>query len=199
MSRPRPQQDRSRATYERILAAADSVFVERGSASSTTTQIAAAAGLSVGALYRFFPDKEAIKTAIAERYLADARARFDPLLASVQDRGDLPDVLGAVIDAAADLALAHPGYYQLTREVTPGDDRSAGAAVRRAIIDQFDTLLARLGLEPDDPRRTVTITLLIETVRHTLAMAPRDEPQRTMLVDELRTMVVGHATRRLRP
>jgi AcrR family transcriptional regulator len=197
MSRRRPQQERSRATVDRILAAADAAFGELGSAAVTTTQIAAAAGVSVGALYRFFPDKEAIKAALADRYLADARQRFGPLLASAHDRSELPGVIGDVIDVAAELALAHPGYYQLTREVAPGDDGSAGAVVRRAIVDEFDGLVVRLGAPPDDPRRRVTITLLIETVRHTLATAPRHQPERGIVVDELRAMVVGHAERRL--
>jgi AcrR family transcriptional regulator len=199
MSRRRPQQDRSRATVERIVAAADAAFAAHGSAAVTTTQIAAAAGVSVGALYRFFPDKEAIAAALAERYLDEARLHFGPLLAAVHDRRELPGVIGEVIDAAAALALRHRGYYQLTREVAPGDAGSAGVGVRRAIVDDFDELLVRLGAPPDDPRRRVTITLLIETVRHTLATAPPDEPARGAVVAELRAMVVGHAERRLRP
>lgn len=53
-----PQQDRSRRTVDRILTAADVLIAEHGSA-VTTTAIASEAGVSVGALYRFFPDKHA--------------------------------------------------------------------------------------------------------------------------------------------
>src|SRR5690606_16813277 len=66
--RAAPQQERSRATVEKILAAADHEFAARGSTGVTTTQIADRAGVSVGALYRFFPDKQAIAAALAERY-----------------------------------------------------------------------------------------------------------------------------------
>ena len=197
MTRARPQQDRSRATVDKILTAADAAFAAHGSAVVTTTQIAADAGVSVGALYRFFTDKEAIKAALAERSLEAANARFAPLLATVSSRRDLPDALQAVIVAAGELALEHPGYYQLTREVPPGDVGSAGATVRRTIVDEFDELMVRLGDTPGDSGRVVTITLLIETVRHTLAVAPRDEPARSAVVGELVEMVVGHAERRL--
>ena len=71
--RATPQQDRSRVTVEKILAAADVEFALRGSSGVTTTQIAERAGVSVGALYRFFPDKQAIASALAERYLVDAQ------------------------------------------------------------------------------------------------------------------------------
>lgn len=198
MNRPRPQQDRSRATVDKILAAADAAIAARGSASVTTTQIATAAGVSVGALYRFFPDKQAIVAALAERYLVDASGRFAPLLADVANRGDVPEALRGVILVAADLALAHPGYYRLTREIAPGDEGSAGADVRRAIIDEFDSLMVRLGGEPGDPDRRRTIVMLIETVRHTLANAPADEPERSRVVAELTDMVVTHAANRLR-
>jgi AcrR family transcriptional regulator len=198
MNRRRPQQDRSRATVDKILAAADAAISARGSGPVTTTQIAAAAGVSVGALYRFFPDKQAIVAALADRYLVDAAARFTPLLAEVTSRDDVPEALRGVIVVAADLALAHPGYYRLTREISPGDDGSAGAGVRRTIIDEFDSLMVRLGAVPGDPDRRRTIVMLIETVRHTLANAPTDEPERSRVVAELTDMVVTHAANRLR-
>jgi AcrR family transcriptional regulator len=198
VSRSTPQQDRSRATVEKILAAANVEFAARGSAAATTTQIAERAGVSVGALYRFFPDKQAIGVALGERYLADASARFQPLLSSIRSLHDVPDALGPIVHAAADLALAHPGYYQLTREIAPGDDGSAGALVRAEMIDVFDDLIAGLGAPPE-PRRRLVITLVIETVRHTLATCPPAEPERSMIVDELAEMIVTYARRRMTP
>ena len=198
MSRPTPQQDRSRITVEKILAAANLEFAARGSAAATTTQIADRAGVSVGALYRFFPDKQAIGLALGERYLVDATARFEPLLSGIDSLDAVPTALGAIVHAAADLALDHPGYYQLTREVAPGNDGSAGAVVRSALVDVFDQLIGRLGARPD-PRRRVVITLVIETVRHTLATYPATEPDRSTIVHELADMVVTYARLRLVP
>ena len=62
-----PRQPRSRATYERILAAAATIFTERGWDELSTNAVALAAGVSIGSLYRYFPDKLAIARAIAER------------------------------------------------------------------------------------------------------------------------------------
>lgn len=198
MNRPAPQQDRSRATVEKILAAANLEFAARGSTATTTTQIADRAGVSVGALYRFFPDKQAIGLALGERYLVDATARFEPLLSGIVSLDGVPAALGPIIHAAADLAVDHPGYYQLTREVAPGDHGSAGAVVRSSMVDAFDELISRLGARPD-PRRRVVITLVIETVRHTLATCPTAEPERSMIVDELAEMVVMYARLRIAP
>lgn len=198
MSRSTPQQDRSRATVEKILAAANVEFAARGSSAPTTTQIAQRAGVSVGALYRFFPDKQAIGVALGERYLVDASARFQPLLSSIRSLREVPEALGPIVHVAADLALEHPGYYQLTREIAPGNDGSAGAVVRAEMIDVFDDLIAGLGAPPE-PRRRLVITLVIETVRHTLATCPTAEPERSMIVDELAEMIVTYARRRMTP
>lgn len=185
-------------TVEKILAAANIEFAARGSAATTTTQIANRAGVSVGALYRFFPDKQAIGLALGERYLADAMARFGPLLSGIDSLDGVPAALRQIVYAAADLAVDHPGYYQLTREVAPGDHGSAGAMVRSEMVDVFDQLIGRLGARPD-PRRRVVITLVIETVRHTLATCPTAEPERSTIVYELAAMVVTYARLRLAP
>lgn len=198
MNRPTPQQERSRVTVEKILAAANFEFAARGSATTTTTQIADRAGVSVGALYRFFPDKQAIGLALAERYLVDATARFEPVLSEITSLDGVPAALRVIVYTAADLAADHPGYYQLTREVVPGDHGSAGAVVRSAMVDVFDQLIGRLGAPPD-PRRRVVITLVIETVRHTLATCPTAEADRSMIVHELAEMVVTYAHLRIAP
>ena len=162
----------------------------------TTTQIAERAGVSVGALYRFFPDKQAIAAALAERYLLDAHARFEPLLARIDRLDAVADGLRPIVAVAAELALAHPGYYQLTREIIPGAAGSVGALVRSAIVDEFDELIGRFGTI-DRQRRRVVISLVVETVRHTLATCTPDEPERTIVVEELTEMVVTYARQRL--
>lgn len=57
-ARRSPVQDRSRAMVDRLLEAATTVLAERGYAGLTTNRVAAAAGVSVGSLYRYFEDKD---------------------------------------------------------------------------------------------------------------------------------------------
>jgi len=191
-----PQQDRSRRTVERILVAADRLIAEHGSG-VTTTAIAAEAGVSVGALYRFFPDKHAIGRALADRYLKVAGARFATIIDRVESLDAIPDALRAVIDVAAELALEHPGYYRLTNERRPDEAGSVGHAVRVAMIDTFDSALVALGATNEPAVRRAAVTMAIETVRHTLAIAPVDEPARSTVLSELIEMVVFYAERRL--
>ncbi len=191
-----PQQDRSRRTVDRILTAADVLIAEHGSA-VTTTAIASEAGVSVGALYRFFPDKHAVGQALADRYLEVAAGRFGEIIEGVETLDDVPRALRSVIEAAAELALEHPGYYRLTNERRPDEAGSVGHGVRVAMIDTFDSLLVALGTSREPEHRRAAVTMAIETVRHTLAIAPKNEPERTIVISELAEMVVIYAERRL--
>jgi AcrR family transcriptional regulator len=61
---------------EEILVAAQRCFARSGFHQSSMQEICAEAGMSPGGLYRYFPSKEAIISAIAERDRADAAANF---------------------------------------------------------------------------------------------------------------------------
>jgi len=195
--RAEPRQQRSRDTVASILAAADIEIAERGSAMATTTAIAERAGVSVGALYRFFPDKHAIGDALAERYRAAAIERFAPILVATETLDDVPAMIGSVVRVAAELQLDHRGYYRLTQEVRPDVPGSPGQAVRRAMVDAFDERLVALGAHAPTERRRIALELAIETVRHTLVMCPPDGVEREAMLAELEVMVVTYAVNRL--
>ena len=91
-------QERSQETVGRVLAGAGRLLARGVSPQSlTTSQIAAEAGLSVGALYRFFPDKQAIVDAIALRHL---EAFQEALAAGLM--AELPDSPAGFLDAVID-------------------------------------------------------------------------------------------------
>ncbi len=58
--RRKPRQVRAELTRERILTAAAHVFAEHGYAAGTTNRIAERARISIGSLYQYFPNKDAI-------------------------------------------------------------------------------------------------------------------------------------------
>ncbi|MDJ0498824.1 MAG: TetR/AcrR family transcriptional regulator [Acidimicrobiia bacterium] len=57
---------------DRILEAAARIFVEQGYHETTTNHVAEAAGVSVGSLYQYFPNKDALLVGLAERHVAEA-------------------------------------------------------------------------------------------------------------------------------
>src|SRR5580698_2188899 len=72
-----PVQERSFQTVMRVIDAASSLLLTTPLEDVTTTRIAAAADLSVGALYRFFPDKQSIIDAVAVRHVGDFRSLLE--------------------------------------------------------------------------------------------------------------------------
>ena len=67
------QQERARASYDRLLSSAAKLLVERGPAATQVPDIAAGAELSVGAFYRYFADKRAVFVELLHLFLEKQR------------------------------------------------------------------------------------------------------------------------------
>jgi AcrR family transcriptional regulator len=83
-----PRQARSRATHERLLAAAEAIVAAKGCEAAGVAEVARRAGCSVGAVYSRFRDKQSLLVALFERLQAEAISRLDaaidPALAAGQ-------------------------------------------------------------------------------------------------------------------
>lgn len=106
------QQERAKKTYESILRAAAKVFPKRGFEGTQTPDIAKAAGISVGAVYKYFEDKREIFLEMIEDHLNAVRAevaeRLAPhLFASPNPKDAVAKVLDVLFDQVGkDPALA---------------------------------------------------------------------------------------------
>jgi len=72
--RKQPRQVRAELTRQRILTAAAHVFAEYGYAAGTTNRIAEQARISIGSLYQYYPNKDAILVELVGRHLDDGIA-----------------------------------------------------------------------------------------------------------------------------
>ncbi len=196
--RATPQQLRSQETVDRILVAADEEIGERGLSGASTTRIAARAGLSVGALYRFFHDKESIADALAQRYLEAVTPAYAEAVSGVASVADLDTVVGVLVRRAAELQTHHPGYYRLTEDLAPERGDSPANAVREHLIGLFSEALRRAGVTTPVAELRAVVELCIETVRHTLARHPADEPGRETALAEVEAMLRAYLAARLR-
>src|SRR5919197_2007204 len=107
-----PRQARSRERLLRLLDAGNQVLAREGAAALSTTRVAEASAVSVGSLYQYFPDKEAVAEALALRYwgeLADLVAG----MAELCEREGLDDPIDAVVQALAAGFRARPGFLAL--------------------------------------------------------------------------------------
>lgn len=76
-----PRQDRARETVEAILTATAHILTETGYDTASTNRIAERAGIGIGSLYHYyFPNKEAIATAMRSRHVDEISAIIETAL-----------------------------------------------------------------------------------------------------------------------
>ena len=103
LPRKAPSQERSRRMVEWILDATARVLSERDSAEMTTNLVATVAGVSVGSIYQYFPDKKALIAALHARHSRQMHDVVTAVLSENRSRG-LKECIGAVTRA---LLAAH--------------------------------------------------------------------------------------------
>jgi AcrR family transcriptional regulator len=99
-----PRQRRSAETVDRILDAAARIFDERGYRATTTNHVAEAAAVSIGSLYQYFPNKDALLVALAERHIDAVAAQFAERLALLRlDQPPLDATVRSLVDLTVEL------------------------------------------------------------------------------------------------
>lgn len=171
--RKAPRQERSQATVEAILAATARVLVRDGFEHASTNRIAAVAGVSVGSLYQYFPNKQALVRALYDRLLADAeRVRPEALR---DDDGAPRASLDDVIAAAARWHLAMRAREpRLHAELAAHASEIVGPGSLRAYDRMHDALVgARLERHRDEigVRDLDLAAFLVSTVLEAVAHA----------------------------
>jgi AcrR family transcriptional regulator len=202
-----PVQGRSQHTVQRVLDAASSLLEQMPLEDVTTTRIAAEAGLSIGALYRFFPDKQTIVDAIAVRHVEQFRASLvgtvlKTVAAQLTKLQKLSPVafLGAIIDAYIVYLDAHPDF----RAISFGRHISAATRERQVSPDSGVTaLLKRFVLEQLDSADTAELDLKLRIVSeagerliaHAYEQPAREERDR--VIAEMKKMLASYLFPRL--
>lgn len=106
--RKMPNQRRSKERVEKMLACAIQLIAENGSDAMRMSELAKLAGVSIGSLYQYFPDKSAIIQTLAERYNAQGKDCIKTGLAHVRTVDELCVAFGSLVDEYYALFLAEP-------------------------------------------------------------------------------------------
>ena len=189
-ARRNPVQERSQETVQRILQAASRLLGRAPIEDVTTHRIASEAGLSVGALYRFFPGKQSIIDAIAVRHVEEFRAGFESR-AGGAGFTDGPAFLGSVIDAYIEFLDQHPDFRAIafgrhissaTRQTQTAPDAPGAGLVKNYLVEMFGiTDVQALDLQ---------LRIVIEAGERLIAYAyERGEAERPAIVAELKRLL----------
>jgi len=105
-------QSRSQEKMERVLRATAALLDESGAEAVTTTAVAARAGVSIGWLYNFFDDRQALLEEIMVTGLVDLDSRWDAVGFSLAGP-DWRARVAAGLEVVIDFFDASPGFRSL--------------------------------------------------------------------------------------
>ena len=108
-----PLQQRGQHTLEQILHAAQQVIADEGLDKLTTKRIAAQAGLSVGSVYEYFPNKEAVLCALVGQWFDQLLAALDACHPGRSGVKDLVGYLEQMLDVIRQVYVAQPALGAL--------------------------------------------------------------------------------------
>ena len=137
-----PTQQRSRERVERMLAAASALIEKGGSDAMKMSEVAERAGVPIGSLYQFFPDKGAIIRTLADRYNRLGCNCIEKELAPVRSLEELRDAFARLVDIYYGLFLAEPVMRDIwsgtqadkaLQEIDLADSRQTGALLAAAM------------------------------------------------------------------
>jgi len=198
--RRRPKQPRSQETYQAILQAAGRLFAARGYEETSTHLVAHEAGISVGALYRYFGGKEPILLELYRREVLDLRVR---LVAGI----DIADLVGQDLRGIVRKTLATAfqiyGERAALRRVLREQSRRTPelAELRRSQEDEVNRTVEKIltsvaGVQlPDAEAGAYLITLFIESLIDECVLYPSaaERPDQERLIDAATDFIIRYA------
>jgi AcrR family transcriptional regulator len=117
-TRRKPTQARAKLTVDAILDAVLRLLKREGHKAMTTNRIAEAAGVSIGSVYQYFPNKRAIFISLHERHLSEIDRTVQSKLAE-HAASPLDVLIRAMVDAMIEAHAPDPELYEMLQTEVP--------------------------------------------------------------------------------
>jgi AcrR family transcriptional regulator len=203
-----PMQGRSMARVKRMLDACAGLIDEVGYEGLTTTLVAERAGVAIGSVYQFFPDKRAIVQALTMRNLEAYLERLAIRLTE-GEYAHWSDAVDAGIDEYISMHRSLPGFRTLHfGDVVDVHLLDTERANNTVIADELARLLNDNFSLPADDRITFALTIAVEAGDALIKLAFRRDPEgdqavlaqaKQLIREYLHRQVDPNQSRRMRP
>jgi AcrR family transcriptional regulator len=204
LAKPAPQ-PRGQAAVERLLDAAEAILTRSGLERATVPAIARRARMSVGNVYKRFPDKDALMRAVYQRFFARSLEQNREVLtserwASVPIREMLQAIVHGIVDGYREhRALIRALLLYAETHPDPGFRREA-ETLRRETMARLEQLLAARGSELMHPAPERAIRLAVAVIAlalQSVVLSDRCGPAEMITLSpgtaaELSAMVAGY-------
>jgi AcrR family transcriptional regulator len=190
-------QQRSRATVEALLDATARVLVKAGYDRASTNRIAATAGVSVGSLYQYFPNKEALVAALVARHNREMLDLLRDALREVASL-DLATAIAKLVRAAVDAHRVDPALHRVFDEQVPRMGQLAKIEALegetfRLVRSYLEERRNEISVRDLDSATSILVTT-VEALTHQFVIHRADAPDRDRgrFIDEVTRLVVGY-------
>ncbi len=199
--RKSPVQERSRMTVEAILDAAEQVFAERGFTGGTTNHIADRAGVSIGSLYQYFPNKDAIMMGLMERHIAHEKAHLAEEMGRLSGGAVRPRaLLHRLVHTMVSEQMVDPALHRVLMEAVLGSPAVMQRG-REIIGQELEELAGRIAERMEElpgirlrnnrtAARMVTVTAFLLT--HWFVLSGTEEIEPGQYVDEVTDLLARY-------
>lgn len=138
--RKQPRQARSRATVEAIVEAGARILGDRGWPGFTTNEVAERAGVSIGSLYQYFPNKLALIEAIRRRHFDDVLA---VLQGAIDGRATPDETARTLIDGLIAVHSVTPALHRVLLDLpNPDEAKESDEAFLSEYLRRYRTVIA---------------------------------------------------------
>jgi AcrR family transcriptional regulator len=167
-ARRRPKQRRARQTVEAVLDAVARILKQGGVDAVTTNRIAEVAGVSIGSVYQYFPDKRAIFVALHDRHVEQIGAVVERTLVA-HAASSFEELVRALVEALVDAHVADPALHALLHTEVP--HRAGGAPdfatrLRGALRLALASRARDFDLPRDLDKSLFIVTHMIDSLSH---------------------------------
>lgn len=190
-----PAQERSRATVDAVIQAATYILIEIGWEGLTTNAIAERAGVNIGSLYQFFPNKEAVIAEVQRRHVLATRTDMRDAIERVSEQPTLRKALTVVVELLINEHRTAPAVHKAISEELPRTIRIMQED-REQLRRQFLQVLKPFMQNVPDPELAVYLMeIAAHGIIHTVTAERAELLGNSSLVEELVTMLENYVCR----
>ena len=193
--RKTPRQRRSAETVEAILIAAAHILEKEGFEAATTNRVAVKAGVSIGSLYQYFPNKESLVRALNDRHTREILDLLRKRFVEVRE-APLEDSVKAIVQAMVEVHRVNPALHRVLVNIVPS---IGGLAETRVVEDAATALLAEFlraraaELRPLNPNLAAFMLVhAVEALTHAAVLERPELLKGDVFVNEASRMILGY-------
>jgi AcrR family transcriptional regulator len=168
--RKSPRQARAKVTVDAIVEATTQVLLSEGYENFTTARVAERAGVSIGSLYQYFPNKAALVSAVIDRCCDNFLGAFE---SAVIHEATLVDCIGAMVDFTFVSHHIEPELHRVVNELAPligvaERTQIVSLATAKAIESMLRKHAAEIAPEIDLAVAATILQTMLEALAHRL-------------------------------